>query len=42
MERIYLPTLHTFAMANTFTGSYGVLRFKIVPQVQMLGKEVDF
>ena len=30
---IYLPTLHTFAMDNEFTGSAGALRFKITPQV---------
>ena len=39
---IFLPTLHTFAMKNPFTGSCGVLRFKIVPKVEMLNpKEVD-
>lgn len=42
MSRIYLPTLHTFAMKNTFTGSCGLFRFKIVPSVTMNGKEVDF
>ena len=42
MANIFLPTLHTFAMKNTFTGSCGALRFKIVPQVEMLTpKEVD-
>ena len=42
MADIFLPTLHTFAMKNTFTGSYGLLRFKIVPKVEMLTpKEVD-
>jgi len=42
MTEIYLPTLHTFAMKNEFTGSCGELRFKIVPKVQMLTpKEVD-
>jgi len=39
---IFLPTLHTFAMDNTFTGSCGLLRFKIVPTVEMrTPKEVD-
>lgn len=40
---IYLPTLHTFAMNNCFTGSCGMLRFKLTPQVVMAegGKEVD-
>lgn len=39
---IFLPTLHTFAMKNPFTGSCGALRFKIVPKVEMLTpKEVD-
>ena len=42
MADIFLPTLHTFAMKNTFTGSCGLLRFKIVPKVEMLTpKEVD-
>ena len=40
---IYIPTLHTFAMNNVFTGSCGNLRFRIVPKVAKLpgGKEVD-
>ncbi len=43
MADIFLPTLHTFAMKNIFTGSCGALRFKIVPKVEMLTpKEVDF
>lgn len=43
MAEIYLPTLHTFAMDNVFTGSYGMLRFKIAPKVvKATPKEVDF
>ena len=43
MADIFIPTLHTFAMKNSFTGSCGMLRFKIVPNVQMATpKEVDF
>ena len=42
MSTLYLPTLHTFAMKNTFTGSCGLFRFKVVPSVTMNGKEVDF
>ena len=43
MADIFIPTLHTFAMKNTFTGSCGMLRFKIVPNVEKLtAKEVDF
>ena len=43
MERIYLPTLHWFAMKNPFTGSYGDFRYRIVPNVTMAtSKEVDF
>ena len=43
MADIFIPTLHTFAMKNPFTGSCGMLRFKIVPNVQMATpKEVDF
>ena len=43
MDEIFLPTLHTFAMKNPFTGSCGMLRFRITPQVVMATpKEVDF
>ena len=43
MPDIFIPTLHTFAMKNTFTGSCGELRFKIAPMVEMATpKEVDF
>ena len=42
MADIFLPTLHTFANKNIFTGSCGDLRFRIVPNVEMLTpKEVD-
>ena len=44
MADIFLPTLHTFAMKNEFTGSCGELRFKIVPNVvksETNPKEVD-
>lgn len=42
MAELFLPTLHTFAMNNTFTGSMGALRFKVVPEVIMAtAKEVD-
>ena len=42
MAEIFLPTLHTFAMNNIFTGSLGPLRFRIVPHVVMKDqKEVD-
>ena len=42
MNDIFVPTLHTFAMNNIFTGSCGNLRYKITPSVSMRGKEVDF
>jgi len=43
MEQLFIPTLHTFAMKNLFTGSYGMLRFRIKPDVVMATpKEVDF
>ena len=43
MEDLFIPTLHTFAMKNLFTGSYGLLRFRIKPDVIMATpKEVDF
>ena len=42
MAELFVPTLHTFAMKNTFTGSLGLLRFKAVPNVVMLtAKEVN-
>ncbi len=43
MAEIFLPTLHTFAMNNIFTGSLGLLRFRVKPNVVMATpKEVDF
>ena len=42
-ERLFLPTLHTFAMNNLFTGSCGLFRFRAKPNVVMkTPKEVDF
>ena len=43
MAELFLPTLHTFAMNNPFTGSCGLFRFRVVPNVVMATpKEVDF
>jgi len=43
MDEFFIPTLHTFAMNNTFTGSLGEFRFKITPNIQKkTPKEVDF
>lgn len=45
MAEIFLPTVHTFAMENTFTGSCGDFRFIVVPTVYKREdnkKEVDF
>lgn len=43
MEELFIPTLHTFAMKNLFTGSKGLFRFRVVPNVVMATpKEVDF
>ncbi len=43
MDKLYLPTLHSFAMNNTFTGSCGAFRFRAKPEVEMAtAKEVDF
>jgi len=45
MADIFIPTLHTFAMDNIFTGSCGVLRFRAKPTVVKMegnNKEVDF
>ena len=42
MPEIYLPTLHTFAMDNVFTGSCGMFRFKAEPNIiKKSPKEVD-
>ena len=41
-SRLYIPTLHTFAMNNIFTGSCGMFRFRAKPNVVMkTPKEVD-
>ena len=43
MSELFLPTLHTFAMNNIFTGSMGLFRFRAEPKVIMAtAKEVDF
>ena len=43
MPELFLPTLHTFAMKNPFTGSCGLFRFRVVPNVIMATPtEVDF
>ena len=43
MPELFLPTLHTFAMNNIFTGSLGLFRFRAKPNVVMAtAKEVDF
>jgi len=42
MAEIYIPTLHSFAMGNIFTGSCGAFRFRIDPQIAKKSpKEVD-
>ena len=43
MNELFIPTLHTFAMNNIFTGSCGLFRFRAKPNVIMkTPKEVDF
>ena len=43
MAELFIPTLHTFAMNNIFTGSMGPFRFRAKPNVVMAtAKEVDF
>lgn len=43
MEKLFIPTLHTFAMNNIFTGSLGLFRFRAAPDIIMATpKEVDF
>ena len=42
MAELFLPTLHTFAMNNVFTGSCGMFRFRAAPTVVKKNpKEVD-
>ena len=42
MTELFIPTLHSFAMNNIFTGSCGAFRFRIKPTVVMkTQKEVD-
>ena len=44
MKEVFVPTLHTFAMDNIFTGSCGNFRFRAVPSVVKSAtnkKEVD-
>ena len=42
MAEFFIPTLHSFAMSNIFTGSCGLFRFRAVPNVVMLTpKEVN-
>ena len=42
MNDLYIPTLHTFVMNNPFTGSLGLFRFRIVPNITKKSpKEVD-
>ena len=43
MKELFIPTLHTFAMNNIFTGSCGAFRSRAEPKVIMATpKEVDF
>lgn len=43
MAEVFIPTLHSFAMNNIFTGSCGAFRFRAAPTVVMAtAKEVDF
>lgn len=43
MADLFIPTLHTFAMDNIFTGSVGMFRFRAKPNVVKASpKEVDF
>lgn len=43
MGKLFIPTLHTFAMNNIFTGSLGMFRFRAAPDIIMATpKEVDY
>ena len=39
MEEFYLPTLLSFANGNTFTGSHGLLRYRMEPKIVALNKK---
>lgn len=41
MAELFIPTLHTFAMENIFTGSCGLFRFRAEPKIVKIGKEID-
>ncbi|MCQ2420223.1 MAG: hypothetical protein MJ118_03730 [Clostridia bacterium] len=42
MNEIFLPVLHSFENENVFTGSCGMLRFKVTPAIiKKTPKEVD-
>ena len=42
MEPLFLPVLHSFENNNIFTGSFGALRFRVIPSIVMLNqKEVN-
>ena len=42
MAELFIPTLHTFAMENIFTGSCGAFRVRAAPTVvKKTPKEVD-
>lgn len=41
-KELFIPTLHSFAMNNPFTGSCGLFRFRAAPNVvKKTPKEVD-
>lgn len=43
MAEVFLPVFHSFENGNVFTGSLGLFRYKITPQITMkTPKEVDF
>ena len=42
MAELFIPTLHTFAMNNVFTGSCGNFRFRVEPQIEKDGKEIVY
>lgn len=42
MQELFIPTLRTFENDNVFTGSFGMLRYRIEPSITMLtSKEVN-
>ena len=40
MDEIFVPVLHHFENGNTFTGSFGLLRFILIPHDDVISASV--